>query len=65
MAGAESQHIRNRHDGVRFHIWSHAHLPLYLGIPIAGVGIERIIHPGTFSELHTPDAAILGASLGL
>src|SRR5262245_49276814 len=37
------QPVRTRQEAVRFHIWSYAHLPLYLGIVITGVGIQRAV----------------------
>ena len=62
---ASEQHIRSRTDAVRFHLWSYAHLPLYLGIAAAGAGIERIVHLGTAAELHGADGTILASSLAL
>jgi low temperature requirement protein LtrA len=64
-AGAtEPRSIRSRADAVRFHVWSYAHLPLYLGIAVAGVGLERIITTATEAPLPGGEAAILaGASL--
>src|SRR5439155_11761319 len=39
VAGASEQPVRSRRDALRFHIWSYAHFPLYLGIIVTGVGI--------------------------
>jgi low temperature requirement protein LtrA len=55
-AAAREQHVRSRSDVVRFHIWSYAHLPLYLGIAVAAAGIQRIVHAGTTVEFHGADA---------
>jgi len=38
---ASEQPVRNRREAIRFHIWSYAHFPLYLGIIVAGVGVNR------------------------
>ena len=54
-----------RADAVRFHVWSYAHLPLYLGIAIAGAGVERIVRLGTDAELHGADGIILATSLAV
>ena len=62
---ASERHIRSRADAVRFHIWSYAHLPFYLGIAIAGAGIERIVHLGTAARLHGADGVILASSLAV
>jgi low temperature requirement protein LtrA len=42
VAGSE-QHVRTHRDAIRFHIWSYAHLPLYLGIVVLGVGMQRVV----------------------
>lgn len=64
VAAASEQHVRSHRDAVRFHIWSYAHLPLYLGIAIAAAGIERIVHLGTGGvHGHGEDGLILAAAL--
>ena len=62
---ASEHHIRSHADAVRFHIWSYAHLPLYLGIAVAGAGLERIVHLGTAARLHGADGIILATSLAM
>jgi low temperature requirement protein LtrA len=37
------QPVQTRRDAVRFHVWSYAHFPLYLGIVVAGVGVQRSV----------------------
>jgi low temperature requirement protein LtrA len=64
-SAATEQHIRSRADAVRFHVWSYAHLPLYLGIAVAGAGVERIVHLGTAAELHGTDGLLLASSLAV
>jgi len=60
------QHIRSHADAVRFQVWSYAHLPLYLGIAIAGAGIERIVHLGSAAHfLRGADGVILATSLAV
>jgi low temperature requirement protein LtrA len=41
--GAAERHVRSARDTVSFHIWSHAHFPLYLCIAVLGVGIQHVI----------------------
>src|SRR4029077_11849830 len=36
--GAPERHSRTRSQAVRFRLWNYAHLPLFLGIGVAGVG---------------------------
>lgn len=57
------QIVRSKHDAVRFHLWSYAHLPLYLGIAVAGVGLEHVIAKATREPLHASEAVILGGAL--
>lgn len=37
------RHVRTRADAVRLLLWSYAHFPLYLGIVVTGVGVQRLI----------------------
>lgn len=58
-SGASEQPVRNKREAVRFHIWSYAHFPLYLGIVIAGVGVQRIVTAASRATLTTTEATIL------
>jgi low temperature requirement protein LtrA len=40
---ASERHIRNKRQAILFQVWHYAHLPLFLGIGVAGVGFERMI----------------------
>jgi low temperature requirement protein LtrA len=62
---AAERYVHTREDAVRFHIWSYAHLPLYLGIAVAGVGVEHIIATATRQPLHSPELWILCSALAL
>jgi low temperature requirement protein LtrA len=64
-SGAAAQPIRNRRDMVIFQIWSYAHLPLYLGVAVAGVGIERIVIAAAHTSVSTNEQAILGGAAAL
>ncbi len=61
--GAGERFVRSRGDAVRFHVWSYAHLPLYLGIAVAGVGVEHIITTATVAPVHLPELAILCSAI--
>jgi low temperature requirement protein LtrA len=54
--------IRSMADATRFHVWSYAHLPLYLGIAVTGVGLEHVIATATEAPLHASEALILGGA---
>ena len=64
-SGAAAQPIRNRRDMVIFQVWSYAHLPLYLGVAVTGVGIERIVTAATHTSVSTSEQAILGGAAAL
>ena len=55
--------IRSTRDAVRFHVWSYAHLPLYLAIAVAGVGVEHVIVTATIAPLHTAEGWIVCAAV--
>jgi low temperature requirement protein LtrA len=54
--------IRSMADATRFHVWSYAHLPLYLGIAVFGVGLEHVIETATESPLPQGEALVLGGA---
>jgi low temperature requirement protein LtrA len=64
-AAAAEWHVRSHRDAIGFHVWSYAHLPLYLGIAVTFAGIERIVHDGAAAALHGRDGVILGGGLSL
>lgn len=41
--GGREQRVRTWGDAIRFHVWSYAHFPLYLGVVVLGVGIQRSV----------------------
>ena len=55
--------VRSHADALRFHVWTYAHLPLYLGIAVAGVGVEHVISTATVAPLHLPELAILSSAI--
>jgi low temperature requirement protein LtrA len=42
-AATSERFVRSGGDALRFHVWSYAHFPLYLGLVVAGVGVQRIV----------------------
>ena len=63
--GSNERYIRNRQDARRFEIWSYAHLPLYLAIGIAGVGVEHTIALQPDSHLHATELWIFGIAMAV
>jgi low temperature requirement protein LtrA len=62
---ASERHIRNRRQGVMFQIWKYAHLPLYLGIGVAGVGFERMIRLTETEQLSHDEILLLCSAVAL
>ena len=52
-------------DAVRLHLWSYAHLPLYIGLVVAFVGIQLIVSVTPEPALDARQMAILAGALGL
>ena len=59
VSAASEQPVRTKREAIRFHIWSYAHFPLYLGIVIAGVGVQRIVTAASRATLTTAESTIL------
>jgi low temperature requirement protein LtrA len=54
--------VRSMADATRFHVWSYVHLPLYLGIAVMGVGLERVIETATEAPLPASEVSILASA---
>lgn len=63
--GTSERVIRTRRDARLFHAWSFAHLPLYLGIAVSGVGVDHIISVAPTSFLLRHEAWILCGALAV
>jgi low temperature requirement protein LtrA len=57
-AGTE-QRVRTRRDAVRLHVWTYAHFPLYLGIVVVGVGIQRVVTAASHYAVSESERLIL------
>jgi low temperature requirement protein LtrA len=64
-SAASEQPVRNRRDAIRFHIWSYAHFPLYLGIIVAGVGVQRSVTAATWHALSSQESLIFAGAVVL
>src|SRR6266545_2866631 len=61
--GASEQPVHTKRDALRFHIWSYAHFPLYLGTVVAGVGVQRIVTAASRDTLSTAETTILTSAV--
>jgi low temperature requirement protein LtrA len=59
VRGAAERTITSRGGARRLLLWSFAHLPLYVGIAVAGVGIEHVIRIAPDGELHAAEVWML------
>jgi low temperature requirement protein LtrA len=65
-AGAvEERALRSRAEVRRFQVWTYAHLPLYLAMLVAGVGLHHVVAIATFQRLHATEAWILCGALAV
>ena len=63
-AAASERVVQTRRDAVRFHAWTYAHFPLYLGVVVAAVGVQRIVTVASRSSLTLEEGALIaGAAL--
>ena len=63
LKAAAERAVRSRRDAVRLHVWSYAHFPLYLGIVIIGVGIQRVVTHATHEPLPPGDVLMWAAGV--
>jgi len=62
-AGPADRHVRSRREARWLEVWSYAHVPLYIGVAVTGLGIEHIVRDAGASPLHADEAWLLcGAS---
>jgi low temperature requirement protein LtrA len=60
VAEATSERVvRSHDDALRFHVWSYAHFPLYLGLVVAGVGVQRFVTAAARSTLGDEEVVLM------
>jgi low temperature requirement protein LtrA len=60
--GAQSsafRHVKTKRQSRLFHIWTYAHLPLFVGIGISGVGFHHAIAVEPGSPMPAPESYVL------
>jgi low temperature requirement protein LtrA len=60
-----AQPIRCSRDAVRLHVWSYAHLPFYVGLVVAFVGIQLIVSVVPEPALEPLQVGILAGALAV
>ncbi|MGE0812906.1 MAG: low temperature requirement protein A [Vicinamibacterales bacterium] len=60
---ASHRPVRTEADCRALEIWTRAHLPLYLGIALLGVGVEHAVKAGGWQALHGEEAALVALAV--
>ena len=60
---AGARRVACRRSAVRFHLWTYAHLPLYVGMIVSAVGVQRVIEHDVGSGLPASEFALMGAGV--
>lgn len=64
-AAAAHRPVRSVADRLALDAWSAAHLPLYLGVALLGVGVEHAVTAGGWQALHGEEAGLVAAAAAL
>jgi low temperature requirement protein LtrA len=62
---ASERHIRSQRQAVLFQVWHYAHLPMFLGIGVAGVGFQRMISLQANGRLTAGEGWVLCGAVGV
>jgi low temperature requirement protein LtrA len=62
-ASTAPRHLRCETDRHVFDAWTFAHVPLYLGLGLTGLGVERAVKQGGWQVLHGSEAGVALAGL--
>jgi len=61
-ASAE-RHVKTKKQALLFYVWNYAHLPLFLGIAVSGIGIYHVIALPSGTHLPAGEAKILALAV--
>ena len=64
-AAASERLVRSRVDALRFHVWSYAHFPFYVGLVVTGVGVQRIVTAAARWSVCAAEALLMTGSAAL
>ncbi len=63
--GAAERHVKTRRDAALFHVWTYTHLPLFVGIGIAGVGFHHAISVAPGAPMEHREVLVLTAGVAI
>jgi low temperature requirement protein LtrA len=61
-AAASERFVRTRRDAIRFNLWSYAHFPLYVGLVVTAVGVQRRVTEAHWALYGEEIALMAGAA---
>jgi low temperature requirement protein LtrA len=64
-AAAAHRPVRSVADRLALEAWSAAHLPLYLGVALLGLGVEHAVIAGGWQALHDEEVGLVVTALAL
>ena len=62
---AAARHVRTRQQARLFQVWHYAHLPMFLGIGVAGIGFEHLITLQSGEQLTGKEVWILCSAVAV
>jgi low temperature requirement protein LtrA len=65
IEGSRERCVATQRDAFRLRVWSYAHLPLYLGLALTGVGLEHTIRIANDGMLHAAESLILAGAVAV
>lgn len=65
IKAAAGRRVKTYADAVRFSLWTYAHPPLFVGVLLVAVGLQRVIELDTARDWPASDALMLLCGLGL
>jgi low temperature requirement protein LtrA len=63
--GAREREIETVEQHTRFHVWNYAHLPLFIGIGVAGIGFQKLVNTDSSVRLTVQETLLLLSSVSL
>lgn len=63
--GARERELDSAEQHTRFHIWNYAHLPLFIGIGVAGIGFQKLVNTNSAARLNLQQTLLLFSAVAV
>jgi low temperature requirement protein LtrA len=63
--GARVRELETAGQHTRFHLWNYAHLPLFIGIGVAGIGFQKLVNTDASARLSWQEMLMLVSAVSL